>query len=339
MRSLALCLIASSLAAQVPTVTKKLTIGCESCGDATQFSTFYDVSVSSTGQVLVTNKDAPMLRLFDASGKSIWTGGQKGKGPGEYIMPYRSTIVDSGIVVVDMTNSRLTDLGPTGQLIGSTPLLGFATTIGVTPRGEMIFGIDNFGRSFKINRREPRGTAITEVAGFPGSMKNKSVALAPNGTLAVALDGLTYQIIRVAPSGKIIDTLVRAVERPRRTSVEEAEYRQRLSRDVAMAQAESKRQGGDGKGKPPEIPPGERGLKGHIVVDGLRFDSSNRLWVMTQHGDETKTIFDVFGPNGAFIGSVSVPMRVSNFSLGGSYLATAGENDEGIPVVTVWSVK
>jgi hypothetical protein len=339
MRTIALCLLASAVSAQAPSVAKKLTIGCESCGDATQFSTFYDVSVSSSGQILVTNKDAPMLRLFDQTGRTIWTGGQKGKGPGEYVMPYRSTLVDSGMVVVDMTNSRLTDLGAAGQLIGSTPMLGFATTVGVTPRGEMIFGIDNFGRSFKIARRAPRHSTVDEIAAFAGSMKNKSVAVAPNGTIAVALDGEKYEIIRLAPSGKTVDTIGRAVERPRRSTVEEAEYRERMNRGIAMVQAESRKQGGDGKGRPPEIPAGERGLKGHIVVDGLRFDALNRLWVLTQHGDETKTVFDVFSPSGAYVGAVTVPGRVTSYSLAGSYLATAGENEDGIPVVTLWSVK
>jgi hypothetical protein len=331
--------MASGVAAQAPTVTRKLTIGCESCAGASQFSTIYDVSVSSTGQVLVTNKDAPMLRLFDQTGTSIWAGGQKGKGPGEFLMPYRSTIVDSGMVIVDMTNGRVTDLAPSGQLVGSMPLLGFATTVGVTPRGEMIFGFDAMGRSFKIGRRAPGASTVDDVVAFPGSMKNKSVAVAPNGTMAVSLDGVVYQIIRVSASGKTIDTFVRDVERPRRTSVEEAEHRSNLNRGMAMMQAEMKRQGHETKAKPPAIPAEERGLKGHIVVDGLRFDAANRLWVLTQHGDETKTVFDVFSPSGAYLGAVIIPMRVTQFALGGSYLATAGENDDGIPVVTVWSVK
>jgi sugar lactone lactonase YvrE len=108
---------------------------------------------------------------------------------------------------------------------------------------------------------------------------------------------------------------------------------------VLASAAEAKKNGGDGKVKPLDIPAGERGLKGHITVDGLRYDDAGRLWVLTQRGDETKSVLDVFSPAGAFLGEVTVPMRVSGFNLGGSSLVTAGENDVGIPVVTVWAIK
>lgn len=121
--------------------------------------------------------------------------------------------------------------------------------------------------------------------------------------------------------------------------MEEAEYRQRLSRDMAMMSAEMKKSGHEGKATPPAIPPAERGLKGHITVDGLRYDDGGRLWVHTMRGDETKTVFDVFSPSGGFSGEVTVPMRVSGFGLGGNLLVTAGENEDGVPVVVVWSIR
>jgi hypothetical protein len=32
-------------------------------------------------------------------------------------------------------------------------------------------------------------------------------------------------------------------------------------------------------------------------------------------------------------------MRADRFSVGGKWLITAGENEEGVPVVVVWTVK
>jgi sugar lactone lactonase YvrE len=328
----------STVGAQAPVITKKLSIGCESCAGPMQFASIYDVSVSPTGQVLVTDRDAPMLRLFDGSGKSLWAVGPKGKGPGEYIMPYRATLVDGGVVVIDMTNSRITELDAQGKLVRSTPVTGFATTVGVTRRADIAFGLDSRS-AFRIGHLDPKGTSIRVVADFPGSMQNKSVALAPDGTMAVALDGLKYEIKRLDAAGKPISPIIREIERPRRTAVEEAEYRERLNRDLSLMQAEMKKQGHDGKVKAPDIPPSERGLKPHIAVDGLRYDDAGQLWVRTMRGDETKTVFDVFAPSGAFLGEVTVPARVSNYAVAGSYLATAGENEDGMPVVTVWTVK
>lgn len=322
-----------------PTLTRVLTIGCESCGDATQFGTIWDVSVSARGEILVADKEPPMLRRFDASGRRLWATGQRGKGPGEYVMPFRAAQTDSGIAVVDMTNARITDLSLSGQLVGSTPLLGFATTAGVNARGEMVFGMDNFGRSFRVARRAPKAAALREVASFPGSIKNKSIAVAPDGSMAVALDGDKYEIVRLDVSGKPIAPITRDIQRPRRTSVEESEYRQRLGRGLAMMSAEMKKQGKEGTVKPPVIAPEERGLKPHIATDGLRFDAANRLWVHTMRGDETRTVFDVFSPAGVLLGSVTIPQRITSYSLGGSWLVTAGENDEGVPVVTLWAVR
>jgi sugar lactone lactonase YvrE len=326
-----------SLGAQAPVVTShEVTIGCESCGDARQFGSINDVSVSPSGEILVTDRDAPMLRLFDAKGRIVWAVGSKGKGPGEFMGAYRASLVDKGVVVIDMTNSRVTDLDGTGKLVGSTPITGFATAVGITTHGEIMFGLDS--RSvFRIAQRD--GQSITPIAEFPGSMKNKSLALASDGTMAVALDEVTYDIKILDPRGKVISTITRDLERPRRTAVEEAEYRQRLGRDLAMMQAAMKKQGGDGKLTMPDVPPDQRGLKPHIADDGLRYDDANRLWVRTMRGDETKTVFDVFAPNRSFLGSVTIPMRITRFALGGPYLVTAGESEDGIPEVRVWSVK
>lgn len=328
----------SALGAQAQVITKKLSIGCESCAGPTQFASVYDVSVSPAGEVLVTDRDAPMLRLFDASGRSVWAVGQKGKGPGEYTMPYRSMLVDGGVVVIDMTNSRVTELDTSGKLVRSTPITSFASTVGVTRRADIALGMDS--RSvFRIGHLEPKGASIRIVADFPGSIQNKSVALAPDGTMAIALDGLQYEIRRLDAAGHAMSPITRDLERPRRTAIEEAEYRQRLNKDLAMMQAEMKKQGHDGKVKAPDIPAEERGLKAHIVVDGLRYDDAGQLWVHTMRGDETKTVFDVFAPSGALRGTVTVPAKVSSFAVSGSYLATAGENEDGIPIVTVWTVK
>ena len=61
------------------------------------------------------------------------------------------------------------------------------------------------------------------------------------------------------------------------------------------------------------------------------------MW--TLQGDETKTILDVFAADGAYLGPVTIPMRITSYGLGGQYLVAAGENSDGIPIVEVWTVK
>ena len=342
MRRIGLSLVValvSSLEAQAPTVTRKLTIGCESCSGPDQFGSIWDVSVSASGEALVTNKEAPMLRRFDSNGKSSWTGGPKGKGPGEFELPIRGALTSAGIVVIDMTNSRVTEIGPSGKIGAMMPLTSMATTSGVGRRGDMVVGYDDMGRGFRVMAKPAGATEIRLLARFPGSFKNKSVALAPDGGIAVALDGEKYEIQRRGADGSALYPIIRDIPRPQRSTVEEAEFRQRLSRDLGAMAAEMKRQGKGGNVAPPPIPPGERGLKPHITVDGLRYDDAGRLWVHTMRGDEVTTVLDVFAAGGDFLGSVTLPMRITHFALGGSYLATASENEDGIPVVTVWTVR
>jgi hypothetical protein len=197
--------LGSPIAAQnVPTITRKLTIGCESCGDASQFGSIYDVGVSPSAEVLVSDRDAPMLRRFDAGGKLIWKGGAKGRGPGEFMLPIRSVFTPSGMLVVDMTNSRLTDLKHDGSVATSIPLTGFATTTSVNKLGDMALGFDDFRSGFRVLKRAAGTTELKVVASLAASIKNKSVALSPDGSIAVVLDGEVYEIQRFDPAGKAL---------------------------------------------------------------------------------------------------------------------------------------
>lgn len=320
----------------VPVVTKTLTIGCESCGGPTQFRSVWDVAISPTGEILVTDRDAPMLRRFDATGKPTWTGGMKGKGPGEFTLPIRAAITATGITVVDMTNSRVTDLSPTGAVVASTPLTRMPMAATLNNRGELLIGSDDFRGTLTVFKRDASG-AIKEVRTIPGSKMNVAVAVAADGSTAIMLDTKKYEILRFDAAGSPLPSLTRDIPPARRTPEEEAEFRARVSRDQAMVAAEAKRSGG--QPKKPVFRPDELSFKDHLTIDGLRFDGAGRLWVLTQRGTEKTSAFDVFSPAGALLGTVTLPQRVSGYSHGGNWMVTAGENEDGVPVVTVWVVR
>ena len=320
---------------QVPTITPVRTIGCESCGGAAQFGSIWDVSVNASGELLVTDRDAPMLRRFDAAGKAVWTGGAKGKGPGEFSLPIRSALTGQGMVVVDMTNSRVTELSEAGAVRTTIPIMTMPMAAAANTRGDLWIGNDNFRGLLRLYRRT-RDSLIEQHA-VEGSTANVALAVAPDGALAAMLNTKKYEIIRFDARGVRQASIVRDIPQVRRTPVEEAEVRQRMSRARGMVAAEAKAQGA--KTTTPVFRPEDLSLKDHLVIDGLRFDPSGRLWVLTQRGNESTAVLDVFAPAGAFLGSVTVPMKITGFSLGGSYLATAGENEDGVPVVTLWMVK
>jgi sugar lactone lactonase YvrE len=80
-------------------------------------------------------------------------------------------------------------------------------------------------------------------------------------------------------------------------------------------------------------------LKPHFVIDALRFDDTGRLWVLTMRGGVQRAVFDIFSPAGEFLGSVTVPAHVTTYALGGTWLATGGEDADGIPRITLWRVR
>jgi hypothetical protein len=101
------------------------------------------------------------------------------------------------------------------------------------------------------------------------------------------------------------------------------------------AAAEGK-QGGGQKSLLPNEDPLE--LKPHAPADALRYYDAGRLWVHTMRGTGRTTVFDVFAPNASYVGEVTIPLPVQAYSLAGSYLATAGERVDGVPVVVLWTV-
>ena len=305
---LPLAFVGMSAQAQVPTITPRLTIGCESCAGPDQFGSIWDVSVSAQGELLVTDRDAPMLRRFDASGRSIWTGGRKGKGPGEYGLPIRSAITPNGMIVVDMTNSRVTELADNGVVRATLPVMTMPMAASANARGDLWVGNDNFRGTLRLYRRQ-RDSLIEEHS-VQGSTANVALAVAPDGALAAMLNTKKYEIIRFDSRGIAQAPIVRDIPQVRRTPVEESELRQRLNQSRGMVAAEAKSQGV--KATTPVFSQDELSLKDHLVIDGLGFDAAGRLWVLTQRGSESRTVLDVFSPTGALLGSVTVPMKITS---------------------------
>jgi hypothetical protein len=334
--------------AQAPTLRKDFTIGCAECGGTLQFSNFHEIAVSSTGEVLVADSDSPMLRAFDGTGRPTWSGGRKGRGPYEYQYVLRLSFHPSGAVdVLDMSAMRVTSLAPDKSTAGSFQLRAFATTAGANGRGGLVLGAESPRGGldlFRVQSGEvtpvsvPEEPRPAEASAFMGA----SVALAPDGSLAIVPFNERYRIVRLDAAGRPLPEIVREIERVRRTPEEEAALRARRSGQAGAvrAAAEASRGGTSSGAAVQLIPAAELSLKPHLAVDGLRFDPSGRLWVRTMRGDETRqTIFDVFAPSGALLGSVTVEGRIQHFALGGTWLLTAAENDDGVPQVTRWTVR
>jgi hypothetical protein len=251
---------------------------------------------------------------------------------------------NGGLVIVDMTTQRVTALGADHKVGSTTQLPRFPTTTGSDYSGNVVVGGETPRGLLDLVRWRAGAVSllpspVASNADPNTTARNSSVALSPTGVIAAFINNERYVIVRIDSTGKRLPDLTRSIERVRRTSEEEAELRARSARMGAMVAAEARRAGGSGARPVPVIPETERSLKPHATVDGLRYDPAGRLWVRTMRGDLASTVFDVFAANGTFAGSVTLPVAVTSFALGGNYLVTAAEDANGIPVVTRWRVR
>ena len=341
---LGLAVISQYARAQVPKVERVREIGCEDCGDARQFASTWDVVVTEAGDVLVVDRDAPTLRMFDKSGKPLWGRGRAGAGPGEYKFVLRAALGPNGAIhVVDMSQRRVTRLAPDGSVAKSLVFPFFPSAAGAKAHdGEIVILTDDFRGKGTLERWSPSADAPTRVASVTmpepggGGSVSPSVAVAPNGDIAYVSSTDEYVIHRMASNGQALPDIVRSIPRLRRTPEELAAVRARVGLSQAKVAQEKKSGGQQVKGFESED---RFTYKPHASADALRYDDSGRLWIRTLRGTGKTTVFDLFSAAGAYVGEVTIPLAVEAYSLAGSYLATAGENAAGIPVVTIWTVR
>jgi hypothetical protein len=342
----ALVLAPAFIAAQAPVLSKDFTIGCADCGGALQFSSFHTLELSPKGEILVADRDAPMLRLFDATGKPVWSGGTKGRGPGEYQYILRVAFrSDGGLEIADLSGMRVTTLGPDHKVANTIPLSVFPTTAGTDSRGGIVLGAETPSGSFRFSRLRTGAVVALPVpepekAEDGRAWKSSSIAASPSGGVAFVPHGDRYVIMRLDSVGARLPDITRAIERVRRTPAEEASLQARINGQMGQMRAAAEAATGKSSSKAP-VAQGtvNLSLKPHFAVDGLRYDGAGRLWARTMRGDDANTIFDVFSPAGSFLGSVTMAGTIQHFAFAGKWMVTSGENSEGVPVVTRWTVR
>jgi hypothetical protein len=337
---LALLLLAQAVAAQTaPRLTRVATLGCEACGGAAEFSTIADVAVTTNGVVFVADRQAPFIRVFTPDGRHLRSFGRSGGGPGEY-MSIGMLLPDPGgaLSIVDFRSYRVTRVDSAGTYISGVQLGAFP--FDATMRGGDVFvlaGRFTPGSHYVIAARDTTRVAFGPFVDFPtreAPREVRSMAMAPDGALAIADGGDEYRI-RVYLPDRTYRDVTRDVARKERTPAEIAEIEQRVRSQMGRVLAEARGAGASATPRPAPV----SNLKPHMGPMALRYDGLGRLWVSTMRGTDTTTVFDVFNADRSFAGEVVVPAAVTSFRLGGEYLVTAGNDADGIPRVMLWRVE
>jgi hypothetical protein len=339
--ALLLCSLGAIADAQrAPRLERLVTIGCDDCGDSRAFTEIVDVAVTAQGVIWVADRTAPKLRAFKPDGSALRAFGAHGRGPGEIWAISRLFVSGTTLTALDPLTLHAARFDTLGKSLGSQSLGRFPmdASVAANSAGLVLLTSEFKPGSSTVEHMAPGAATFTRQLGplsdFPSATRPgeaHALAVAPDGRIALTEAGAEYRIAVYERDGRRRD-IARDLPRTKYTADEHAAMERRRARGNQLRNAEATRGGGPGPTPPP---PTE---KPHLTWAGLRFDASGNLWVLTGRGMEGEAVVDVYDRELRLLGEVRIPAVVTRIAVGDGYLATAGEDRDGMPVVTIWRI-
>lgn len=331
-------------------VVEKVRIGAEEGNGPDVFGRLGAMMTDLAGRIWVLESQEQVLKVFEADGRFVRAVGRKGRGPGELAnVAGLGLLPDGRVLVVDPQNARLSLFDTAGTFLSSQPVTAgyqvFPWPGRVLPDGSIyhvalgkrgswsgtilvrydstMTPLDTLFpprwqgevNEFRLVDAGGARRITVDVPFSPGLQWN----LAPDGTLWFVHTG-TYELFQVSRTG---DT-VRAVTKPF-TPVPVT----RADRDTAVAQL-ARFTGQGGKVDVGRIPVTKPPVWNFTVAE------DGYLWVAVTMADTTRVgrEFDIFDPEGRYLGVVQLPFRLSPGSsllVGGDRLIGETQNEDGVP--------
>jgi hypothetical protein len=92
-------------------------------GEEAEFTEIIAGTVGPTGNVYVVDRLSYAVAAFSPAGRMLWKVGRKGRGPGEYQLPYRIAVTPAGtLLVYDLGTGDVTTLSQDGRFISRSHL-------------------------------------------------------------------------------------------------------------------------------------------------------------------------------------------------------------------------
>ena len=291
------------------------------------------------GRLYILELQPPELRVHGlADGRFIEALGRGGDGPGEYRHPTGLSVNAHGMAAVLSMSGRVTFWTRGGGLAGIVHSgAGLATDVLASRTDTFYVKADRFPPDdFSEFRAVTPDTALTrplyrdtELAGIEESgrrLRNHSYAVAatPAGDLLLSPPGPDYRILRILPGRGIRQEVTRPDIPPLRRSTEEMEaVRENVRKGFAAA----------GRAAPQDL--SIPSFRSHVARLAVGPDGS--VWALTQRGHNGASIIDCFSPDGEFLASYRIGLRVSDLAVaeGAVYMLAHGElNVPGIAVAS-----
>lgn len=289
---------------------------------------------SGDSGLLLVDADDAQLVVESLVGDSPTRIGRKGAGPGEFMAPHEVFAgLDGRLLVADAKLMRLSLFDSQLNFVESYPLaempqrlvdwdgeravLVTANPMGGGPwlrridlsSGEEVAGIDLFARSEEL--REAARAASVDGRPLPFVA---AVPL-PGGRVAIG-ETSSYRWFIFDQAGSVVGRFGRPELEPEPLSDEEKQELEdqalRSMRRVGVEMNEQIRASLDlVKNRPQPF----------FRTPAVTTDGAGRVWIATQRGDRDSTKVDLFGPEGEFLGTVSMRDEVIRLAVRGSRVA------------------
>ncbi len=320
-------------------------IGCAECNGPEMFTRVMGLAVWN-GRIHVLDGTAPMVRVFDTAGAPIRAFGGQGDGPGELRMPVLIfPDADGSVEIYDMQQRRLSRFDSVGNPAGTRMLAAdFFVLIANSPGSDA-----TYYASLQPGRTEQPIMRLARASDTPGeftvlrpnipapasgeAMVSPILAARPGGGLAVGYGRTAYQIRVFDDQGRLVRDIVRNIPRQRKTEEEianERALRERTMGRMTSMIAESGR-------TPPRLSVSVDEEHRHFTA--FEYDANGRLWVRTPRGTPDETIFDLFDPEGEYLGEIRFSEPVAGFAAGDDLFAGVVRDADGIQHIQVWRVR
>jgi len=165
------------------------------------------------------------------------------------------------------------------------------------------------------------------VDGHLGCDLCPSVSLAGGHRLMAATRDSSYRLVEFDAAGRFIRRWTGpSVTAGRRTEAEIDDLMRQMARGPGA-------QGGSPEGTPPA--PARERFRFPPRILAVQRDSLGRIWALANHATLSRPQFDLFTPEGRFLGHVDIRLTLTAFRISGMQLLGWGESADGESVAWV----
>lgn len=322
-----------------------LTPGPEGRGE---FDPVRSLALGADGEVYVAQNPARIDR-FDRDGRWHRTVGRAGSGPGEYRSPIL-TVVGTDLVVHDPNASRASVFDSAGAFLRSwqstccafraighdaegrvyLPLMGRDSgRAGLT--GHVRFGMEGQLVDTLWPRRPDVEPAMWVFSPGPGSIARYTIPFQPalidrpwsDGGLIYG-DQRSYTFVLSRAGTDSVRIFGREfVPVPLSDSLRREVFQGMTGGNTELLRIASLS----------DIPTTAPAFR------SFQEDGTGRLWVnVTPHGDRGRLVWDLFGPDGAWLGTAVAPFTAYDLAIRGDRLVAARVDEDGLTAVTLYRI-